>query len=172
METLALLTGFAKVGLFAFGGGPAMIPLMQEEVVGAGWLSGEEFLDALALGNSLPGPLSIKMAVLVGWKVDGVLGVLASLIGVAGPAIVLMLGLSAVYLRFREHPALAGALRAVRPVVIAMLAYTVLELLPGGIKDYTGGVIAVVALVALAMKVHPAIVIGVAMGAGALLLRT
>jgi chromate transporter len=171
MESLALLAGFGRVGLFAFGGGPAMVPLMQQEIVGAGWLSGEEFLDALALGNSLPGPLSIKMAVLVGWKVDGVLGVLASLLGVAGPAVVLMLGLSAVYLRFREHPALAGALRAVRPVVIAMLAWTVITLLPGGIKDYSGAIIALAALAALLLEVHPVLVIGTAMGVGALVLR-
>lgn len=171
MLSLGLLGGFAKVGLFAFGGGPAMIPLMQREIVGAGWLTGEEFLDALALGNSLPGPLSIKMAVLVGWKVDGVLGALAAVTGVAGPGVVLMLGLSAIYLRFREHPALAGALRAVRPVVIAMLAWTVITLLPGGIKDYSGVVIAIVALAALFMKVHPALVLGTAMAVGAVVFR-
>ena len=109
MSSLDLFYGFGRVGLFAFGGGPSMIPLMQEECVEkAGWVTREEFLDALALGNALPGPIAVKMAVLVGFKTEGLLGALAALLGVAGPAVLLMLGLSAVYLRFRDQPAVAG----------------------------------------------------------------
>lgn len=171
MTALHLLLAFGRIGLFAFGGGPSMIPLMQQEVVRAGWLTDAEFLDALALGNSLPGPISIKMAVFVGWKTDGVFGVLAALTGVSGPAIVLMGLLTGLYLRFRDHPALAGAMRAVRPVVVGMLAWTAVELAPSGVRDWTGGLIAAGAVIALALKVHPAVVVAVGMGLGAAFLR-
>lgn len=171
MTLLQLLVGFGRVGLFAFGGGPSMIPLMQQEVVRAGWLTDAEFLDALALGNSLPGPIAVKMAVFVGWKTAGVLGVVAALTGVSGPAIVLMGLLTGLYLRFRDHPAVEGAMRAVRPVVVGMLAWTAMELAPSGVKDWAGGIIAVGAVVALALKVHPAVVVAVGMGIGAAFLR-
>lgn len=171
MTALKLLLAFGRVGVFAFGGGPSMIPLMQREVIEGGWLTEPEFLDALALGNSLPGPLSLKMAVFVGWKADGLLGAVAALTGVSGPAIVLMGVLTGAYLRYRDHAAVAGAMKAVRPVVVGMLAWTAVSLAPSGVKDWTSGAIAVGAIVALALEVHPAIVVGVGMGLGATLLR-
>ncbi len=171
MTSLKLLMAFGRVGLFAFGGGPSMIPLMQQEVVRGGWLTDAEFLDALALGNSLPGPIAVKMAVFVGWKTEGVVGVLAALTGVSGPAIVLMALLTSVYLRYREHPAVEGAMRAVRPVVVGMLAWTVVDLVPSGVRDWASALIAMCAVVALALKVHPALVVAVGMGVGAALLR-
>ena len=171
MTALNLLLAFGRVGLFAFGGGPSMIPLMQREVQHGGWLTEPEFLDALALGNSLPGPIALKMAVFVGWKAGGMLGVLAALVGVSGPSIVLMAALSGAYLRYRDHAAVAGAMKAVRPIVVGMLAWTAVSLAPSGVKDWTGGAIAVGAIVALALEVHPALVVAVGMALGATLLR-
>ena len=73
-----------------------MIPLMEQECVQqAGWLNSEEFIDALAMGNALPGPIAIKMAAMVGWKVGGPLGCIAAIVGVAAPAVLLMLALAA-----------------------------------------------------------------------------
>ena len=76
MVAVDLLLGFGRVGLFGFGGGQAMIPLMEQECVQqAEWMNSEEFIDALAMGNALPGPIAIKMAAMVGWKVGGHWGV-------------------------------------------------------------------------------------------------
>ena len=70
-----LFVSFTKVGLFGFGGGPSMIPLIQEEVVDAqAWLTQDEFVDAFAFGNSLPGPIATKIAGYVGYQVAGVGG--------------------------------------------------------------------------------------------------
>ena len=72
---LELLISFAKLGTVGFGGGPAMIPLVQAEVVDhRGWLTNEQFVDVLAAGNSLPGPISTKMAVYIGYQTGGALG--------------------------------------------------------------------------------------------------
>jgi len=82
MLLLRIFIAFAKVGLFGYGGGPSMIPLMQEEVVDAHhWLSTEEFVDALAMGNALPGPIATKMSLYVGYKLAGMPGALAGVQG-------------------------------------------------------------------------------------------
>jgi len=131
METLKLLWSFAKVGLFGFGGGPSMIPLIQEEVVDVQrWLTKEEFLDAFAFGNALPGPIATKMAGYVGFKVAGWPGATAGLVGVTVPTILAMIALGGLYLRYRESPLFASFLRGVRPVVIALLAVVVWEFAP------------------------------------------
>lgn len=131
METLKLLWSFAKVGLFGFGGGPSMIPLIQEEVVDVQhWLTKEEFLDAFAFGSALPGPIATKMAGYVGFKVAGWPGAAAGLVGVSVPTILAMIALGGLYLRYRESPLFGAFLRGVRPVVIALLALVVWEFAP------------------------------------------
>jgi len=79
--------------------------------------------------------------------------------------------LTGFYLRYREHPMVEGAMRAVRPVVVGMLAWTVVDLVPSGVRDWASALIATCAVVALALKVHPALVVAVGMGVGAALLR-
>ena len=167
-----LLLGFGRAGLFGFGGGPGMIPLLQEECVDrAGWLTEPEFLEVLAIGNGLPGPLALKIALFVGHKEEGALGAASAVIGVSAPALLLMALLTGLYLRFRAHPALVGALTAVRPMVVGMLAWVTFSLVPSGITDIWGGLIAVAACAALALGVHPAVVVAVALGGGAAFLR-
>jgi chromate transporter len=148
-----------------------MIPLMEQECVQhAQWMDSEEFIDALAMGNALPGPIAIKMAAMVGWKVGGPLGCFAAIIGVAAPGILLMLVLAAVYYRFQHHPAVVGAMKAVRPVVIGLLAWTVVVLWPGAVPDWGAALVAVASFGALALGLHPALVVLVALSMGALAL--
>lgn len=132
LEYLALLLKlflvFAKVGLLAWGGGPAMIPLMQQEVLGQKWLTPEEFIDALALGNSLPGPIATKMSLYVGYKEAGVLGALAGVSGTIAPSGLLMIILVLFFLRVKDAPVIQSALTAVRPAVVGLLAWTAYDL--------------------------------------------
>ena len=167
-EIWSLFWSFTKVGLFGFGGGPSMIPLIQEEVVDAqGWLSREEFLDAYAFGSTLPGPIATKMAGYVGYKVSGVAGAAAGLIGVAVPTIIAMIALGVVYLRFRDSPLITGFLKGVRPVVIALLALVVYEFAPSAfgqppqwLSNWAFWLLAIVAFVlAVRFDVHPALLI-------------
>lgn len=161
-----------KVGIFGFGGGPSFIPLVRAECVDQQhWLSDAEFLDALALGNALPGPIAIKLAAFIGQKVAGPAGVAVAVSAVCLPAIVLMLALAGLYHRFRDTPVVAGMMRGVRPAIVGLLAYTAWSLAPDGVKDWAGGGIALAAFGALALDLNPAIVIGLAAGAGAVFLR-
>lgn len=171
MNPLALFWGFARVGLLGFGGGQAMIPLMQAECVGRGWITEEQFLEGLAAGNALPGPISTKMALYVGWLEAGPLGALAAVTGVLAPSAILMLGLTAVILRYREHPMVAGALRGVKPAVVGMIAWVAWDLAPSGITGAAGAVLAVAAFGALVARVHPGFVMVGAMAFGAIALR-
>lgn len=172
MVLLDLALSWGRIGVVGFGGGSAMVPLMKTECVdGRAWLSEEQFLDMLATGYSLPGPIAAKMSVGVGFEAGGVAGAVISFGAVMAPATVLMLGIGAVLARYRETPALTGAMRAVKPVVVALLAWTALDLAPNGIRDWKAGALAAAALAALLFKIHPAVVLVTAMVLGAALLR-
>jgi chromate transporter len=167
-----IAVAWGRVGLFGFGGGPGMIPMMQAECVQThGWLTEEQFLEAIAASSALPGPIAVKMSVLVGSQVSGIPGALAALLGVTVPAITLMTLLTGALMQFRSAPAVSGAMRAVQPAVIGLLAWTVVSLAPDGIRSLSGALIAGGALAALALKVHPAAVIVAAMAIGAVFLR-
>jgi len=130
-EVLELFWAFARVGLLGFGGGPAMIPLIQVEVVDLrSWLTPGEFLDAFAFGNALPGPIATKMAGYTGYQVAGWAGAAAALAGIAAPTIVAMVVLFALYRRHRERDVVQRFLYGVRPVVVALLALVVWDFLP------------------------------------------
>lgn len=164
--------GWGRVGLFGFGGGPGMIPLMQVECVQTqAWVTEDQFLDALAASSALPGPIAIKMSVMIGAQTAGIPGAAAALVGVTLPAVALISVLASVLLSYRQTPVVSGAMRAVQPAVIGLLAWTVISLAPGGIRSLSGALLAGGALVALMLKVHPAVVIVSAMGLGALFLR-
>ena len=172
MVLFDLALSWGRIGVVGFGGGSALVPLMKAECVdGRAWMTEEQFLDLLAAGYSLPGPISAKMSVAVGMQTAGPLGALVSIVAVMAPPALLMLGLGALLTRHRDTPAIAGAMRAVKPVVVALLAWTVLDLAPTGIQGWKAGALAAAALTALILKVHPAIVLVAAMAMGAALLR-
>ncbi|MGQ9628483.1 MAG: chromate transporter [Anaerolineae bacterium] len=158
---LQIFIAFAKVGLFGYGGGPSMIPLVEKEVVDVHhWLTTEEFVDALAMGNSLPGPIVIKMSAFVGYKLAGLPGVLCGVVGVSFPSLVLMLILSALFLQFKDQPKVQATLKAVRPAVVALLALIIYDVFPQSVRSWDTFLIAAIAFVIVAfLKIHPALVI-------------
>lgn len=123
-----VLVAFTRATLLGYGGGPSIIPLYEHEVVDRfGWLTREEFGQALAFGNSLPGPIATKMAAFIGYKVAGVAGAAAALVGVVLPTAVLMVALFSVLAHYQDHPLVRGAIRGVRPVVFVMLAMLAMD---------------------------------------------
>jgi chromate transporter len=184
LVVLRLFWSFARVGLLAWGGGPSMIPLMQQEVLAQKWLSAEEFLEALALGNALPGPIATKMSLYVGYKQAGTLGALAGMAGMIAPSGALMLFLALCLVRHRETPALQAALTAVRPAVIGLLVWTAYEfgtqVLRSGGKSWAEALVAtwdqvlIVGVVVVSIvwfEVHPVLVILAAAVFGSLVYR-
>ncbi len=166
-----LFVAFARVGVLGFGGGPSMLPLLQAECVGAGWVTDEQFLEGLAAGNALPGPIATKMAVYVGWHEAGPSGALVAMTGVVLPSALLMALLGALLVRYRDHWAVAAALRAVKPAIVGLLAFVAWDLAPAGIRGGGTALVAVAAFAALVLKVHPGWVIGGAVVTGLVAFR-
>jgi len=158
---LNLFLTFTKIGVLGYGGGPSMIPLIQEEVVeGHTWMTDEEFVDTLAMGNALPGPIATKMSMFVGYKIGGWAGGFLALLGLLWPSSVLMMILGIAFMRFKDMPFAQAMLTAVRPVVVALLAYTAYSVFPKSIKNWHTGLIGLAAFAAVAfLNVHPALTI-------------
>ena len=156
-----IFLAFAKVGIFGYGGGPSMIPLVQAEVVDVHhWLTNEEFVDTLAMGYALPGPISTKMSGYIGFRLAGLPGAIAGVTGIFLPSLVLMLLLAGILLTYKDTRYVQATLKAVRPVVVALLAVTVWEILPQSIKGWDTALIGVGAFLVVAfLNVHPAIAI-------------
>jgi chromate transporter len=174
MQTLInLFIAFTKIGVLGYGGGPSMLPLIQEEVVeGRHWLTAQDYVDALAIGNTLPGPIATKMSFYIGYQVGGWGGAFVALLGLLWPSLILMMVLGLLFLRFKDMPYAKAMLTAVRPVVVALLAYTTYTFLPPSIKNWHTGLIAVVAFVAVTfLNIHPAFVILAAAVVGLIVYR-
>lgn len=171
-----ILVAFTRANLLGYGGGPSVIPLIEAEVVDTyRWMTAEQFADALAVGNTLPGPIATKMAAYIGYQVAGVPGALAGLLGTVLPTALLMVLLAAFLLRFRETPAIQGAIKGAKAVVWVLFLLLVVEYLPFVRPDRSGWFATAIAagafVAALAFKVHQALVIAGGIVLGALLLR-
>lgn len=156
--TLALLAQvFVPIGVMTFGGGLAMIPAIGHMVVDQQhWMSAKGFADAIALGQITPGPIAI-CSTLIGYRVAGVAGALVATAAMFGPAVALALVVGRSVDRFHASPAVAGALRALAPVVIAMLLAATWSLGRAGVDGPLGAAVAVAtfALLAWAPRVSP-----------------
>lgn len=124
----ALFWAFTRIGLLGFGGGPAMIPLIQQEVVKRhAWLDDDEFADILAIGNTLPGPIATKMPGYIGYRVAGIAGCATAVIAVILPMIVAMVALLGLFTRYKDVAWIRGMGQAVVPVVMVMMAQLTLD---------------------------------------------
>jgi chromate transporter len=115
---------FARVALFSWGGGPASMGLMQRETVGAGWVSAEEFADALAIGNALPGPIAPQVSAYIGYKLAGMAGAVAAVTGTVLPTTLIMLVMIVYFFGVKDSHTVGAMLKAVRPVIVGLLVWT------------------------------------------------
>ncbi len=121
-KALKLFATFFKIGAFTFGGGYAMIPLIQHEVAEKNkWITDEDILEIIAIAESTPGPIAINSATFVGYKVCGVLGSTAATLGVVLPSFVIILCISFVLKAFQELKPVAYAFMGIRAGVLALV---------------------------------------------------
>lgn len=125
-----LATAFTRVGIFSFGGGHSVIPLIQRENQRHGWLEQERFVDALAFGNALPGPIATNLAGYLGYRAAGWAGAVVAVLAVALPTVLAMVLLGSLFLRYQHLEAVQRLLAGVRPVVVALVALVVIQFLP------------------------------------------
>lgn len=118
-----LFLAFGRATLLGFGGGPSIVPLYENEAVNTfGWVTREEFGQALAFGNALPGPIATKLTMYIGYKVAGWPGALVSLAAVTLPTGIALIGLFSLMSRYKDVPFVKGMIAGVRPVIFVMLA--------------------------------------------------
>lgn len=114
---------YLKIGTFTLGGGYAMIPLIQREVVDRRhWIEEEEFLNMIALAQAAPGIIAINSAIFVGYRIHGWRGMLATILGAVLPSFLIILAIAIVFRDFRDQPAVEAVFRGIRPAVVALIA--------------------------------------------------
>jgi len=122
MNLLDIFWAFLKPGIFGFGGGQATLPLIQEEVVDkTAWLTEEQFVDYLAMGNTLPGPIATKMSVIIGFDLAGIPGAIVALLGMILPSTLAILVLFNVFLEYKDTSFVKGMSAAAKPVVVVLI---------------------------------------------------
>ncbi len=130
---------FSRVALFSWGGGPASLALMQRETTSAlwtppgstqpvPWLTAEEFADAVAVGNALPGPIAPQVSAFIGYKLAGLPGAIAAVSGTVLPTTALMLIMVIYFFGIKDSPAIQAMLRVVRPIVVGFLLWTAYDM--------------------------------------------
>jgi chromate transporter len=118
-----LFSTFARIGTFTFGGGYAMIPLIEREVVEKKkWIAHREFIDTLALAQSAPGVMAINTAIFVGYKVKGFKGSLVAALGAALPSFIVIVVIATFFVDMRQNPTVDKIFKGIRPAVVALIA--------------------------------------------------
>jgi len=121
-KSLTLFITFFKIGAFTFGGGYAMIPLIEKEVVEKkGWIESRDILDVFAIAESTPGPIAINTATFIGYKIAGVFGAFCATLGVVLPSFIIISVISAVLTAFANLQAVQFAFRGIRAGVLALI---------------------------------------------------
>ena len=162
-----LFLTFAKVGVMTFGGGMAMLPILQREVVeDKGWATDEELVDYFAIGQCTPGIIAVNTATFVGQKQAGIIGGIVATLGIVFPSLVIIAALAGVINSFSHLAWVQHAFAGIRVCVCVLIFNAVVKLLKGSVKDWPAALIfAAVLAAALLTDLSPVIFVA---GAAAL----
>ena len=127
MIFLKLFYTFFKIGLFTFGGGYAMLPFIQEEVLANAWVAEADLVNFIAISESTPGPFAINMATYVGAEVGGILGAVCATLGVVMPSFIVILIVAKCYEKFKESRVVRGCMTGLKPAVIGLIGAAILS---------------------------------------------
>lgn len=181
-----LFITFFKIGLFTIGGGYAMIPLLQSELISKGWATLEEIINFIAISESTPGPFAINMSTFVGVKMAGVLGSIITTLGVVLPSFIIILFIAKYFYTFKDNFYVQGGLSGLRPAVIGLLCSSVFTIFMNNFIidknmvfsinniissiDFKGILILIIAFIVYnKIKMHPIKLIGICALLGAVM---
>jgi chromate transporter len=124
-----LFYSFCKISPVTFGGGYAIIPLIENEVLTKrNWLRADELSEVLAVAQSVPGAVAVNAAMVIGYRVAGIAGALIAMVGVVLPAFFIVMGLCVAFFHMREQPWVSGALKGIRAAVVALIIYAAIRM--------------------------------------------
>ncbi len=184
MIFLVLLLTFFKIGAITFGGGYAMLPMVQEAVAKKGWMTAAELIDFVAVSESTPGPFAINIATFVGAETGGLLGAACATLGVVLPSFIIILIVARIYDKFQSSKLVKGMMKGLKPAVVGLIGAALVSmcktvLFTSGFASFTDytlyislGIFAVMSVLAF-KKVHPIVIVclsaGIGIGCGFLL---
>lgn len=159
---------FFKIGAFTLGGGYAMVPLIEKEIVDKNkWINREDFIDMLALAQSAPGPIAVNTAVFVGYKILGIPGVIVTVLGSVLPSFIIILLIAVFFVQVKDNQIVERIFKGIRPAVVALIAAPVIRLGKSAKINKKTLIIPVIAAISVAfLKVTPIIIIIAAAAGG------
>lgn len=175
MIYLDLFFTFFRIGLFTFGGGYAMLPLIQEAVLAKGWIENTQLINFVAVSESTPGPFAINISTYIGAEMSGILGAACATLGVVLPSFIIILIVAKYYEKFKTNKIVKGCMNGLKPAVVGLIASAVLSMaktvfLAEGLKiDFLLVMSAIIFLVMLVLalkKKHPIMLILISAVAG------
>ena len=168
-----LFASFARIGALTFGGGYAMIPLLEREIVDRHhWATEEELMDYYAVGQCTPGVIAVNVATFVGYKIAGPVGGVFATLGVVTPSLLIILLIASVLQNFADVPAVKSAFAGIRVCVCVLIFNAVLKLWKNAVKDKAALVLfLLVFLLSLFTDLSPVVFVVVCAAAGILLTR-
>lgn len=163
---------FFKIGAFAFGGGYGMIPIVQDEIVGKRkWIDEEEFLDAMAVAQGAPGAMAVNVSIYVGYKLKGVAGALAAVLGSVLPSFFIMIIIGKFFYQYRNNPLIDRAFLGIRPAVVGLILSAVYSLTKSAKLGYRKLAISVLTVLLIAFLDISPIYLVIAGGLGSILIN-
>jgi chromate transporter len=157
---------FFKLGCFSFGGGYAMVPLIEREfVIKKKWISNKEMVDIFAVSQSIPGAIAMNSAGFIGYYVTGIPGAITALLGSITSPLFIVLILSILFNKFSNNEWVQSAFMGIRPVIVSLIALAAYKVANTSVKDFYGVLIMAVAFIT-AFWVHPIFIIIGALIAG------
>ena len=151
-----LLLVFAKIGAFTIGGGYAMIPIIQSEIIKRGWLDEKDFPDIIALAQSAPGLLAVNISIFIGYRLRGIKGSIVATLGSIFPSFLIILLIAMVFSGFQDDPIVQRIFKGVRPVVVALIAVPMLQMARKTNRNWISWGVSIVTIVLVAfLEVSP-----------------
>ena len=173
MIYLQLFISYLKIGFFGFGGGYAMLSLIQNEIVEQrGWITVSQFADIVAVSQMTPGPIAINSATYIGYTIGGFWGSVVATVAVCLPALTVMLALTKFFLKLKDNRYVHGVITGMRPVVVGMIAAAALLLIfpkqraDSSFIDHWSWILFAATLYASYKKVNPILLIALSAVAG------
>ncbi len=152
---------FFRMGAFTFGGGYAMLPIIQEEIVNKRmWATDDEILDYYAIGQCTPGIIAINTATFIGYKRKGLAGAVAATSGMVSPSLILLTIIGKFFKEFQDYQLVQHAFNGIQIIVGALIIITVINMFKHSVKDYTRVFIFLIAFIIISvLKISPIVAV-------------
>ena len=163
MILLDLFLTFFKIGAFTFGGGYAMLPLIQEEVVAHAWLTETDIINFIAVSESSPGPFAINIATYIGSEMAGIIGAICATLGVVLPSLIIIILVAKFFEKFKTNKIVKGCMTGLKPAVVGLIGASVLSIGKTVFVENGFNFVSLILFLSMSVlafkKVHPIIII-------------